>query len=135
MGFLKNLFKNMIQINSSTYSGRSIVIKNNRVIIDGVDVTSDHKDSKEISITVTGDLGSLDVEYANSIQINGSVGKLDSGSGDVNCGNVTGGVRTGSGDVECGSIEGDVQTGSGDVEATTITGSVKTGSGDIKYKK
>jgi hypothetical protein len=125
----------MIQINSSSYGGKSIVIKNNRIIIDGVDVTSNHKDSKEILITVTGDLENLDVEYAKAIQITGNVGKVDSGSGDIVCGNVMGGVRTGSGDVECGSIEGDVQTGSGDVKATTISGSVKTGSGDIKYKK
>ena len=125
----------MIQINSSSYGGKNIVIKNNRIIIDGVDVTADHKDAKEILITVTGDLETLDVEYAKAIQINGNVGKVNSGSGDVNCGNVSAGVRTGSGDVECESISGDVQTGSGDVKATTITGSIKTGSGDIKYKK
>ena len=40
----------MIKINGKTYFGNSIQISNNKVIIDGKDVTNDH-DSKEITIT------------------------------------------------------------------------------------
>ena len=125
----------MIRINNNDYVGRSITISGNKIIIDGKDVTADHSDSKEISITVNGDLDNLDVDYCKEIAISGNVGKIRSGSGDVTCNGVTGNVQTGSGDVECETITGDVQTGSGDVKTTTITGSVRTGSGDIKYKK
>jgi hypothetical protein len=109
----------MIRINNNNYVGRSITISGNKIIIDGKDVTADHSDSKEISITVNGDIDNLDVDYCKEIAISGNVGKIRSGSGDVTCNDVT----------------GNVQTGSGDVKTTTITGSVRTGSGDIKYKK
>lgn len=125
----------MIQINNNGYVGRSIVIRDNKIIIDGKDVTSELGEEKKINITVNGDIDNLEVDYSNELKVYGNVGKLSSGSGDVTCLNVTGGVRSGSGDIECESIEGDVQTGSGDVKAETITGSVKTGSGDIKYRK
>jgi hypothetical protein len=98
-------------------------------------VTADHKDTKNITISVSGDLDSLDVDYCDKIEIDGNVNKARTGSGDINCANITNGAQTGSGDIECESINGDVQTGSGDVKATTITGSVRTGSGDIKYRK
>lgn len=122
----------MITINNNNYSGRSIVIKDGKVIVDGKDVTPD---SKEVNISVIGDLENLEVDYAKSIGITGNVNKVRSGSGDVNCERVGGDVQTGSGDVECSYINGDVNTGSGDVKSNTIMGSVKTGSGDIKYKK
>lgn len=122
----------MITINNNNYSGRSIVIKDGKVIVDGKDVTPD---SKEVNISVIGDLENLEVDYAKSIEITGNVNKVRSGSGDVNCERVGGDVQTGSGDVECSYINGDVNTGSGDVKSNTIMGSVKTGSGDIKYKK
>jgi hypothetical protein len=125
----------MIRINSTDYAGRNITISGNKIIIDGVDITADHKDAKEISIVVNGDLENLDVDYCKQLAITGNVGKVRSGSADVNCNDVLGNVQTGSGDVECESITGDVQTGSGDVKTTTISGSVRTGSGDIKYKK
>jgi hypothetical protein len=125
----------MIRINNNDYVGRSISISGNKIIIDGKDVTLDHKDSKVITISVTGDLDNLDVDYCDKIEITGNVSKARTGSGDINCGSITNGAQTGSGDIECESINGDVQTGSGDVKATTISGSVKTGSGDIKYRK
>lgn len=125
----------MIRINNNDYAGRSISISGNKIIVDGKDISGDHRDSKVITINVTGDLDSLDVDYCDKIEINGNVSKARTGSGDINCSNITNGAQTGSGDIECESINGDVQTGSGDVKTTTITGSVRTGSGDIKYRK
>lgn len=127
--------RSMIRINNNDYVGRSISISGNKIMVDGKDIIGDHRDSKVITINVTGDLDSLDVDYCDKIEINGNVSKARTGSGDINCGNITNGAQTGSGDIECESISGDVQTGSGDVKATTITGSVRTGSGDIKYRK
>ena len=120
-----------IIINGNRYNGDNITVRNNKVIIDGKDMTPD---SKEINITVEGNVEDLDIDYCNNIEINGNVNNLRSGSGDVTCNDVQNGVQTGSGDVDCTNINGYVQTGSGDVNAETITGSVKTGSGNIKYK-
>jgi hypothetical protein len=127
--------RSMIRINNNDYVGRSISISGNKIIVDGKDISGDHRDSKAITINITGDLDSLDVDYCDKIEITGNVNKARTGSGDINCANITNGAQTGSGDIECESINGDVQTGSGDVKATTITGSVRTGSGDIKYRK
>jgi hypothetical protein len=122
----------MITINGKNIFGKNINISNGKVLIDGVDMTPD---SKEITINVTGDIDTLDVDYAKEIKVNGNINKASTGSADITCANITGGARTGSGDIECETISGDVQTGSGDVKSNTITGSVKTGSGDIKYRK
>ena len=122
----------MIVVNNKNYIGRSITINGGKVIVDGVDITPD---SKEIEISVQGNIDSLSVDYCKEIRIEGDVNTLNNGSGDVTCNSVTNGVRTGSGDVECEVINGNVSTGSGDVKCDTISGSVKTGSGDIKYKK
>jgi hypothetical protein len=124
--------KSTISINNVSVTGRSIVIRNNKVIIDGVDVTPD---AKQINIVVNGSVDELDVDYCEKLEISGDVGRAQCGSGDINCNNITGGAQTGSGDIDCGDITGNVQTGSGDVNANNISGSVKTGSGDIKYKK
>jgi hypothetical protein len=124
-------YKEMITVNNSNYGGKSITIINGKVFIDGKDVTPD---AKEISISVEGNIENLEVDHAKAITIKGDVNKVKTGSGDISCGNITGGAQTGSGDIDCGVINGDVQTGSGDVNSTTITGSVRTGSGDIKYK-
>lgn len=105
----------MITVNNSNYGGKSITIINGKVFIDGKDVTPD---GKEITISVQGNIDSLEVDAASSIQVHGDVNKLRSGSADVKCTNITGNVQTGSGDIECTSIEGDVQTGSGDVNST-----------------
>jgi len=122
-----------ITINGSTYYGNNIVIKNNKIIVDGANVTPD---SKEINITVNGDVNNLEVDSCNKISITGNVNKFSGGSGDVECHDIINGVTTGSGDIKCNNINGDVRTGSGDVECdSTITGSVKTSSGDIKYRK
>ncbi len=125
----------MISINGKSYTGSNIQVINNRVIIDGKDVTTEHADSKEISIVVEGSLDSLQVDYAKKIEVQGNVNSLTCASGDVTCGNVQGNVKTTSGDIECSFIGGDVQTNSGDVKSNTITGSVKTVSGDIKHRK
>lgn len=118
-----------IIINGTTYNGSNITIINNKVIIDGKDQTPD---SKEITITVDGNISELSVDYAKEVRVTGNVDKLTTTSGDVTCNNVTNGVKTTSGDVECNDITGDVVTTSGDVKAKNISGGVKTISGDIK---
>ena len=120
-----------IIVNGQVYTGTNVNVVNGKVIIDGKDMTPE---SKTINIVVEGNIEKLDVDACSMITVNGQVGELESGAGDVKCGDVAGPVRTGSGDVQCGNVEGNVQTGSGDVIANTIKGTVKTGSGDINYK-
>lgn len=108
-----------IIINGKTYVGNDITIVNNKVIIDGVDVTPD---SKQITINVEGNVESIKADVVTKITVAGNVG------GDLNCG--TGDVQVNNG------VNGYVKTGVGDVKISgNVGGNVKTGVGDIKYYK
>jgi hypothetical protein len=124
----------MISINGKTFEGRNITVKNNKVIIDGVDVTPD-SNSKHIDIIVDGNVDKLDIDMCDKLMIKGNVNTLAATSVDVQCGDVTGNVHTVSGDIECGNVGGSVTTTSGDVKCENVTGGVKTLSGDIKHRK
>ena len=103
-----------ISINGNTYSGNSIVVTNGKVIINGKDVTPE---SKEINITVEGNIDELKVDACNKVSVNGNVSNLKTQSGDVDVtGDVTGSVQTMSGDVDCGTVGGSISTMSGDVK-------------------
>lgn len=102
-----------ITINGNVVSGRSVVVNNGRVIIDGVDVTPD---SKIINISVDGSIDIMNVDVCSKIDVVGKVGTIKTASGDVDVdGDVTGSIQTMSGDVKCGDIGGNVSTMSGDV--------------------
>lgn len=123
--------KSSIRINNNTYSGKNIQIINGKVIVDGQDVTPVEK---EIYITVDGPVQNLKVDACSTITINGDVETVETGSGDVSCGNVKTDVTTGSGDVECKEIGGSVRTGSGNVKTELVGGDIKTGSGNVHYR-
>lgn len=132
---IENIFdkvEDMVNINGKSYAGRTVILSNGKVVIDGVDVTPD---AKHIDIIVEGNIDKLDVDLCDKLMIKGNVNTLTSTSADVECGDVTGNVRTVSGDIECGNIGGDVSTTSGDVKCENVTGNVKTLSGDIKHRK
>lgn len=104
-----------IFVNGVSYSGKSITIKNNQVIIDGKNV--DPQDSKVITIVVEGDITHLNADRCDSISVTGSTGSISTMSGDVTVGGeVHGNVKTMSGDVDCGDIGGEVSTMSGDIK-------------------
>lgn len=127
----------MMTINGKVFKdniqGNSIIIKNGKVIVDGKEVLEEN--APNISIEITGDVGSLRVDAANMIKVDGTVkGDLNTMSGDVRVqGDVEGSIKTASGDVYCGHVTGSVNTMSGDIDADEIHGNVKTVSGDI-YK-
>lgn len=107
---------NQISINGSAIvsGSKNITIVGNRIIVDGIDVTPD---SKDINITVNGNIESLDVDCCDKINIVGAVAKVRTTSGDINIsGNVTGDVKSTSGDIKCGQISGSVKTVSGDIK-------------------
>lgn len=104
-----------ITINGRSYSGSSVSIVGDRVIIDGVLQNGDRL-SGVISIEVTGDLADLTTDA--SATVTGDVrGNLSAG-GSVTCGAVGGALNAG-GSVSCGSISGRVNAG-GSVSANRI---------------
>ena len=121
-----------IIINGKSYTGNSISINKNQIIINGVNIV---EDSKVINIAIEGNVDILSVDVCEKVVVHGFVNSVSTMSGDVECMSVNKDVKTMSGSVECGDIGGDVSTSSGDVKAKNIGGSVKTSSGDIKYKK
>lgn len=107
---------NSIKINGMTITGgRNITVMNNRVFIDGKDVTPD---AKEIRIEVAGNVERLEADVCSTISISGDVGNVATQSGDVNVqGSIRGSVSTMSGDVDSGGpIGGNVSTMSGDIK-------------------
>lgn len=122
-----------ITINGQNYVGNNVTVNGNKVIIDGKDVTPE---TKEINITVNGDIEKIDVDYCKEIRVaTGNVGTIRTTSGNVFCNNVYENIMTTSGDIKCNVITGDVETLSGDVSAGVISGTVETLSGDVKYNK
>jgi hypothetical protein len=125
----------MVKINGKVvYSGNvtgNMSIVNGEVRINGQLVEGD-KDAKTINIEVTGDVGDLDVDYCQYLNVH-SANEISTSSGDVSVGgSVSGNVTTSSGDVEVGgNVSGKVKTSSGDVTANKIEGGARTTSGDI----
>ena len=121
-------------INNRSVVGRSIVIVNGKVIVDGNDQTPD---AKEITINITGDVENLEVDYCKALTVTGNAVDVKTTSADIEIGGyVTGSVGSTSGDVDIsGDVGGSVSTVSGDVRCGSIAGSVKTVSGDIKNSK
>nr|WP_182028111.1 hypothetical protein [Vibrio parahaemolyticus] len=104
-----------IRINGKVYKGNYISIDSDgRVFVDG----KLQEDIKSVNI---------------NIHINGDVGDIDAGSGNVNC-NGAKSINTGSGNVKCGDVSGDVRTGSGSVVCGRVRGRVTTGSGDVSQR-
>ena len=106
-----------IKINGVSYVGNSLVVKNNKIFIDGKE---QEIDSKIINISVIGNIDNISTDSCQKISIKGDVNILKTMSGDV--------------EVE-GIINGSVSTLSGDVDCGNVLGSVSTLSGDIKYRK
>ncbi len=105
-----------VVINGRTFAGKNVTVVNDRVFIDGKNVTPD---AKEITITVTGNIDQLKADACSQISVTGDVGSVTTQSGDVSVGgSVNGSVQTMSGDVDCnGRIGGNVTTMSGDISS------------------
>ena len=113
---VKGLCKTIIKINDVSYTGDMININNSKIYINGKDVTPD---SKNISISVEGNIENLDVASCEKIIVTGSVSKLSLTSGDIKIN---------------GNVDGDIKTTSGNVNCEKVAGSIKTISGNIKTK-
>ena len=137
---MKKLFDNLfddimasVNINGMKYEGSTVVIKGNKVTVNGKDVTPD---TKVVNIMIEGNVDKVSADYCEKIVVSGNAKTIQTTSGDIQCGEVQGNVQTTSGDIECaGNVGGNIQTVSGDVKCENVTGSVKTLSGDIKKRK
>lgn len=116
---MKDIFKALLKSGSSinidgrSFSGLSVTINGDQVFVDGV--LQDGKLVGPISITITGDVQSLECQ-SGTVEVIGSAGKVTTMSGSVSVGvAVTGDVETMSGSVTCGDVGGSVETMSGSI--------------------
>ena len=100
-----------VVIDGKELKGNNVVIRNGKVIVDGE--TQDGELAGDVNVVFHSDVQSLENHAGNVTAQN--VGEINTGSGDVRCGNVSRSIRTGSGDVSFGNIGGNIRTGSGDV--------------------
>ena len=102
-------------INGKLIQGNgNISVINNKIYVDGKDITPD---AKEINIQVNGNINELKIDVANKLLIQGNVTNIQSTSADIQIkGNVLQNIRTTSGDVKCEQVLGNIKTVSGDVK-------------------
>lgn len=108
---------NKITINGKTIKskGTNISIINNKIIIDGITVENFDDYTKDIEITIEGNVNKLETTSGN-VTVKGDVGEIETASGDIEIdGDCGGSIRTASGDVRCENVQGDVKTMSGDI--------------------
>ena len=125
-----NKFSGNCNLNISS-NGGSIVVRDGVVTVNGVLV--DTGDARNITLNITGDVGSID-GHIYSVTVNGMVrGNVCSKSGDITCDSIGCDAETSSGDIDVsGNVGGYVKT-SGDVRVSgSVGGSINTVSGDIK---
>jgi hypothetical protein len=103
-----------ITVNGKSYTGRSVSVINNTVIIDGKAV-NDSSGEKNINITITGDCGDI-VNESGDVQVLGKVnGSIKCGAGNVNANDVGGSIKSAAGNIQCGSVGGSVETTVGNI--------------------
>lgn len=98
--------------NNCIAAGGSLIINGKRIFIDGKEQSFEEQFS-EIHITIQGDVEIIDGEF-DTLKA-GNVGSINTVSGDIKCGDISGSVATMSGDVTCRKIGGHVSTMSGDI--------------------
>lgn len=101
-----------VTIDGKTFTGRSVTIVGDQVIVDGVAQAGTLVGP--VNVTVNGDAENVTTTSGN-IVVNGGCYRVKSTSGDIECRDVAGDVETTSGDVKCGTVSGSVNTISGNI--------------------
>lgn len=127
-----------VKINGKIFTaqdGNSICVKNNRVIIDGKERFDGNSiPEKEINIEISGKTEKIEVDCCNTISVTGDVGSLQATSGDSTInGNVTGSIQTTNGDIDVdGDVGGNIQTTNGDIKVNgSVSGEVSSVCGNV----
>lgn len=103
-------------VNGMSIEGNNIVIKDNKIFVDGKLLNAKNE-----------------LVQIETININGNVKSLQTTSGNVVVnGKVTGNVKTTSGKVTAKDVGGNIHTTSGSVSAGTVNGTVETKTGSLK---
>lgn len=100
-----------MNINGKQYnlgSANNITIRNDKVIIDGCDVSDLKEFGRNIEITINGNITNLDCD--GSVTVQGDAGSVSCGGSCDISGDVTGKVSAG-GSVDCGNVAGSVYAG------------------------
>jgi hypothetical protein len=115
--FINKMLMNILNVNGKDFevSGRNIIVRNGKVIVDGKEIVGDL--TGDVHVTFTGDLAKLDCASATingnvqgnvdgaTITVNGNVqGKVDGAT--IHCGDVGGNVNGTS--VKCGNVQGKI---------------------------
>lgn len=89
-----------VNINGKSYQGQNVSVVNNKVFVDGVEVTDNEVvKAKEIKIEVYGDVNQVET-VSGDIIVSGNVENVKTVSGDVKVfGSVTSNIKTVSGDI------------------------------------
>jgi DUF4097 and DUF4098 domain-containing protein YvlB len=135
---ISNGGKSVVMVNGKTYTfegAKNVSVINGKILVDGKEVEhQENGPSIEITITIHGDVGSVETGSGN-VTVNGNVsGNVEATSGDVQVSGNSGAVHTTSGDCRVSkNVEGPIATTSGNVESGgNVDGSVRTVSGDVK---
>lgn len=102
-----------ITIDGRTFTGRSVSINGDKVVVDGVEQPGSLVGP--VSVTVNGNAESVETT-SGQVVITGTAGRVKTMSGEVRCGDVKGDVGTMSGAIICGSVAGNAKTMSGDIK-------------------
>lgn len=102
-----------IIVNGVEYQGNNVSVNGNGIVI--IDGKSYPQESKEIYVSVMGDIDILSLGSCEKIEITGNVSDVHNGSGTLKIGGDVKSVKSGSGDVHIQGSVNSVQTGSGDV--------------------
>jgi hypothetical protein len=116
---------NSITINGKSYicQGKSIVVKNGKLLLDGDLITEGL--SGNVTVSFTGDLASLECADAH---VTGDI-KGGVNCADLECRDIVGNVN--AADIKCNNIKGDIRAA--DVRCSEIFGNVN--AAQVKYKK
>jgi hypothetical protein len=103
--------------NGNIVSGRSIVINNGVVMVDGNRI--DIPENEKIINIQAENVGNIHVDICEKIIIKGNVGgDVDVFQGSVSVGgDVKGDVDVSQGNVDCGNVEGDVSVSMGNISS------------------
>jgi hypothetical protein len=134
-----------MNINNLNFDGKNITIKNNKIIVDGKDITasvmmtSGGVGQSKYVINITGDVENITVDQCEKITIGGNAIKTSTKNGDISVkgnvvahmnatdvvtthngnitigGDVTGNVATKMGNVKCGNVSGNATTKMGNI--------------------
>lgn len=110
---VNNVSGNNVQIGNVVnghMAGRDLVIRNNRVWIDGKEVTDTAKPDKDgiLKVVLVGNAAKVESDVA--VVVEGNVEGDVTGGNSVSCGNVKGNVKAGN-SVNCGRVGGNCKAG------------------------